>query len=683
MSRHDDLNTFYALLDRLKGKFGGFRYLRDCTGKSGWPERGLYFFFEEGELRQDGVNPRVVRIGTHAVSEGSETSLWDRLHTHRGHADGGGNHRGSIFRKRIGEALLRDGDHPEDVKKAWGRGSTAPKSIRVAEHLLEIEVSRYIGRMPFLWLEVDDQPSRHSKRGYLERNAIALLSNFQKPVIDPASKGWLGLRSGEPTICESGLWNTNHVERSYDPRFLEEFATYVENIGGDRRVEPLQVAPPKVPVPAPVTQPTVTQRESVLVRTIQKLLPEFVNACEGSAEEVVLHQDAFAAEYQEDEYKLLGMAIKYAGLRGKEIRVVGRNRTTVEKPHSSSIESYPATSDGSSSHWPQRADSLFHFPVFGQILDLSTDRREPSMSTLVKRIALLFSLFVLVVFVVFLFNQTAQIVQSAKSVNVAFGNAVMWGLIFTYCLLLFTPMFLWFRLPKRILPPLVAEGAEYDRYMAAFRKRLSRNSRLSGLPLSTDAEISAGLQVLDKHADEAIKSAASAVFLSTAVLQSGRLDVLVVLAAQTRIIWNVAHVYYQRPSLRDFVQLYANVASTAFIAAGIEDIDVDTLVSTIFGSTVAAIPGMHLLTSSLLSGSANAFLTLRVGMITKEYCRCTVRVEKMGLRRAATLQAAKLLSAVVRDGTTRLYKAAASATTTNVSKAFRRLMRRDDPLEST
>ena len=53
------------------------------------------------------------------------------------------------------------------------------------------------------------------------------------------------------------------------------------------------------------------------------------------------------------------------------------------------------------------------------------------------------------------------------------------------------------------------------------------------------------------------------------------------------------------------------------MAAGIEDIDVDVLVGTIFGSMVAAIPGMHLLASSVLSGSANAFLTLRVGMITR------------------------------------------------------------------
>jgi len=32
--------------------------------------------------------------------------------------------------------------------------------------------------------------------------------------------------------------------------------------------------------------------------------------------------------------------------------------------------------------------------------------------------------------------------------------------------------------------------------------------------------------------------------------------------------------------------------------------------------------------SSVLSGSANAFLTLRVGMITKEYGRCTVRLRR-------------------------------------------------------
>ena len=299
-----------------------------------------------------------------------------------------------------------------------------------------------------------------------------------------------------------------------------------------------------------------------------------------------------------------------------------------------------------------------------------------------KKIVLVVAAFMVVVFTIFLFNQTTQIVQSARAVNVVFGNGVMWGLIFTYCILLATPLWLWFRLPKRMLPPEATEGtAAYDRFLADFRKRLSRHPRLRGHALNSTTDIETALQKLDKHADDVVTSTASAVFLSTAVLQSGRLDVLVVFAAQTRLIWQVAHVYYQRPSLRDFVQLYANVASTAFIAAGIEDIDVDVLVGTIFGSTVAAIPGMHLLASSVLSGSANAFLTLRVGMITKEYCRCTVRVEKAGLRRAATVKAAKLLGSIVREGTVKLSKATVTASKTKLSRAFDRVIRRRGTVE--
>ncbi len=303
------------------------------------------------------------------------------------------------------------------------------------------------------------------------------------------------------------------------------------------------------------------------------------------------------------------------------------------------------------------------------------------MSTTIRKIGIAFAMFIVVAFAVTVVNQSMQLVQSARAVNAAFGTGLMWALIFIYSILIVTPFVLWFRLPKRRLPPESTTDIEFQQFLADFRKRLSRNPRLAGISLGSPEEIDAALQVLDRHADDVITSAASAVFLSTAVLQSGRLDVLVVFAAQTRLIWKVAHVYYQRPSVRDFVQLYGNVASTALIAAGIEDIDVDVLVGTIFGSTVAAIPGMHLLASSVLSGSANAFLTLRVGMITKEYCRCTTRIEKAGLRRAATLRAAKLLGSIVRDGTVKLSKAAMSASKTKLTQTFEKVMRRSRPAE--
>jgi len=73
------------------------------------------------------------------------------------------------------------------------------------------------------------------------------------------------------------------------------------------------------------------QRESNLIATIRKKLPDFARMCADDAEYVLLHQDAFAADYQEDEYLLLGMAIKYAGLRGKEVRVIGKNRSTLRE----------------------------------------------------------------------------------------------------------------------------------------------------------------------------------------------------------------------------------------------------------------------------------------------------------------------------------------------------------------
>jgi len=47
------------------------------------------------------------------------------------------------------------------------------------------------------------------------------------------------------------------------------------------------------------------QRESGLIATIRKKLPEFAKACADDAEQVLLHQDAFAADYQEDQYTLL------------------------------------------------------------------------------------------------------------------------------------------------------------------------------------------------------------------------------------------------------------------------------------------------------------------------------------------------------------------------------------------
>jgi hypothetical protein len=298
------------------------------------------------------------------------------------------------------------------------------------------------------------------------------------------------------------------------------------------------------------------------------------------------------------------------------------------------------------------------------------------MQQAAKRIAAFFAAFILLVFALFVINQTVQVVRLASDINRSFGSAVLWALVFIYAGLLLMPAVLWLKLPKNLLPPPQDDCVAYEAFLRRLKKRLVRNPQLNNVPLNTQDDIRAALGLLDQHADEVVAAAASTVFLSTAISQSGRLDGLVVLVTQVRLIWQVAHIYLQRPSLREFVQLYVNVASTALIATEVDDIDVEGLVGTIFGSTVAAIPGTQILMNSALSGAANAFLTLRVGMIAKGYCDCTVRPEKKKLRRAATVQAAKLLGSIVKNGTTKLMKATLKATVKTPASKIRGILSR-------
>lgn len=208
--RLSDLKRFYEILLILERKLGGARRLQDCSGKMPWPRRGVYFFMEDGQLRSDsGSGPRVVRVGTHALNAGSGTKLWTRLSQHRGQAaNGGGNHRGSIFRLIVGTALIARGGE----SLTWGKGNTASADVRAAEIELEREVSKVIRAMPFLWIDIDDEPGTDSQRGYIERKSIALLSNYGKPPLDQASPDWLGLSCDRAKVRQSGLWNSNHVD---------------------------------------------------------------------------------------------------------------------------------------------------------------------------------------------------------------------------------------------------------------------------------------------------------------------------------------------------------------------------------------------------------------------------------------------------------------------------------------
>lgn len=71
---------------------------------------------------------------------------------------------------------------------------------------------------------------------------------------------------------------------------------------------------------------TKTERErriQLLKKEVESRLPQMVELYKAQPKTVVFSQAAFALNFQDDEYRLLGMVVKYIGLMGKEIIIGG------------------------------------------------------------------------------------------------------------------------------------------------------------------------------------------------------------------------------------------------------------------------------------------------------------------------------------------------------------------------
>ena len=275
------------------------------------------------------------------------------------------------------------------------------------------------------------------------------------------------------------------------------------------------------------------------------------------------------------------------------------------------------------------------------------------------------SALVVVSFALLVINQTAGVVTLADALRPGLGPLVLWSLVAVYAVLLLTPLVLFLRLRKPLVAPTESQGPEHKAYLRRLAARLSENDRVSCRPLETQEQIELALSELDACADALVKAHAGRVFLATAVSQSGRLDAFMVLGLQLRMVWQLAHLYAQRPTVRELIHLYANVAATSFVAGSLEDIDVGEQIAPILSASLPAIaaevPGLRvaagLVASSIVTGTANAFLTLRVGMVAKRYCAPLVAERRGVVRRAAVTQATKLLGEVVASGSASVSKA--------------------------
>jgi hypothetical protein len=124
----------------------------------------------------------------------------------------------------LGECLLRRDDTPLTT---WGNGSTASAAaikrqldrerLLSRERPIETSVCRLIGAMTIVCVPVDERVVR----AFVERTVIGLLSNFARALVDPPSPAWLGRQSSRKRVRDSGLWNNDHVDGSYEPALLD------------------------------------------------------------------------------------------------------------------------------------------------------------------------------------------------------------------------------------------------------------------------------------------------------------------------------------------------------------------------------------------------------------------------------------------------------------------------------
>lgn len=230
-------------------------------------------------------------------------------------------------------------------------------------------------------------------------------------------------------------------------------------------------------------------------------------------------------------------------------------------------------------------------------------------------------------------------------------------LLFTLCCLIAYPVWQVIKLPGAPMPPEQMSGTEHDDYQAWLLQHLKNHSDPAVAVAALREGVLPALEQLNAKAVKLIFTAASQVFLETALSQNGRLDGLLVLARQVKLVWSVASLYELRPMPNRLWYLYSNIAMASILSANIEDMDLDEmvkpLVAAVLPSAAGAIPGLQTIASiavsSIMDGTANALLTLRVGSLTKEYALPLCRPLPAAARRRATVQAYSMLSRVTGD----------------------------------
>ncbi|MDR0225575.1 MAG: YcjF family protein [Burkholderiaceae bacterium] len=248
-----------------------------------------------------------------------------------------------------------------------------------------------------------------------------------------------------------------------------------------------------------------------------------------------------------------------------------------------------------------------------------------------------------------------QLAQAADRIHAGAGQPLFWTLLVLAAALLLYPLWLLLRLPRAMRPP--ADPAQMPAYRAWLQAHLAAHPLPAVQEPARQGDPDAALAALGVEAERMARETAAGVFVGTALIQNGRLDGLVVLGSQLRLVWRMAALYRLRPTPRQLWFLYSNVAGSLLVSGSLEELDYAEVVAPVISAAApalaGAVPGMQgvssLLVNSLANGAANALLTLRVGLITRAYCTPLSPPDAQAVGKSATLAAAGLLGSIVAE----------------------------------
>ena len=273
-----------------------------------------------------------------------------------------------------------------------------------------------------------------------------------------------------------------------------------------------------------------------------------------------------------------------------------------------------------------------------------------------SRILILATVLILFSIIVFVVDHIVAVSNMLSNINPLLGTISLWFLLGLMSLCIFYLVGIYYLRQKPLICPINPRPEHEQLYITSLIKRLNSNKQLvnRGVRVQHADDAASAITLLDGLVDDEIKRVARRAFVSTSIAQNGRLDSIIVFYQIALLIWKISKIYDQRPYPYELWKIYCNVLSTSLISYGIEQVDltdqVGSIISPLFANSILNhVPVVKtftkVFTHAILTGSANAGLVCRVGIVARNYMGLKTRVDyRVQLR--PTVEATRMLNSI-------------------------------------